>query len=299
MAKATKERTPEEQAKINERMAKARAARQNKNPKNETAKREVTEQPLSAEEILSINEVGTEPTPPVVPQEDTIAQPDIGDLMRQIQELKDTQWMLMQQTMRNQAGGAPQPQGATVKDGRLTGTVDKYNMNFALYPDPRERLAAEPKLARFAFPLNYELEWEIGESAYETIDKVRMREPKFTLTLIKIMIDDETGDDTGGRYDICRLIMHEDPVAALAIARDNGLEVDAEDETAFLNEMRYIRMRDWLLEAFYPSKPTVTKQKRDMVINGKLVSYWEKNAEVNQDGGVKKVDWDNLPKVRF
>lgn len=227
------------------------------------------------------------------PKEDTIIQPDIGDLIRQIQELKDTQWQLMRGQIQSQS------QDTAVSNGKLTGTIERYAVDPGLYPDPRERLSVEPRLARFAFSMNYELQWNIGESSYETIDHIRMKEPKFTLTLVRIMLDEDTGEPTNGRYDICRLIMHEDPTAALTIAREQGLDVSTIEEADFLNEMRYIRMRDWLLEAFYPSKPTISNQKRDMVINGKLVSYWEKNAEVADDTGTKKIDWDSIPKTKF
>lgn len=295
MAKAKQERTPEQIQAAKDRMAKVRAARQDKNPETKTEA-----QTLGAEEILSINQetpIEEMPTLPVDKQPDKMDEPDVGDLVRQVQELKA---MMFDQVMQNRPVASPTPEGVSVQNGKMTGTIDRYSMDLTRYPDPRDRLAQEPKLARFAFSMNYELEWEVGETAYENIERVRMREPKFTLTLIKIMIDEETGEPSNGRYDICRLIMHEDPVAALTIAREEGLNVDEMDEVFFLNEMRYLRMRDWLLEAFYPSKVTTSKNKRDMVINGKLVAYWEKTTEADGgDGGIKKLDWDNLPKVKF
>lgn len=271
-------------------------ASQNKNPK--TKETYIIENNINPQDSFPEGIPIEEPTNVPEIKEDTIVQPDVNELIKQIEELKAMQWQMMRDAMRE--GEKPSNVATAVSNGKLTGTVDKYSMDKMLYADPRERLAEEPKLKRFAFPLNYELEWEIGESAYETIDHIRMREPRFTLTLVKIMLDEDTGEDTNGRYDICRLIMHEDPVAAMTIAREHGLDVQADDETSFLNEMRYIRMRDWLLEAFYPSKPTVGKQKRDMVVGGKLVSYWEKNTEADSgDQGIRKTDWDNLPKVKF
>lgn len=295
MAKAKRVRSANQLANDKRLRDQAEARRQAKS-QNKNLETKTEPQVLGAEEILSINEttpIEEAPTMPTAPQPDTIAQPDIGDLMRQVQELKAYMFDNMGRPAVEQAK-------SSVQNGKLTGTVDRYSMDFDRYPDPRSRLTKEPKLARFAFTMNYELDWEIGESAYETIDHIRQREPKFTLTLIKIMIDEDTGEPTNGRYDICRLIMHEDPVAALIVARDNGLEVDEMDETTFLNEMRYIRMRDWLVDAFYPPKVQPQKQKTDRVINGKLVQYWEKAVEEGSgQGGIKKNDWDNIAKVKF
>lgn len=163
--------------------------------------------------------------------------------------------------------------------GKLTGTIEKYAMDPARYPDPSERLANEARLKRFGFKENYALRYEISSSEYTTIDNIRMREPKFILDLVRIVFDEETGIPTDGRYVEYRMIMHEDPDSALWVARENGLNVDDYDETTFLNEMRYLQMRDWLLECFYKPKSTSVTNKREMVINGKLVEYFEVSSE--------------------
>ena len=108
-------------------------------------------------------------------------------------------------------------------------------------------------------------------------------------------MDEVTGEPTSGRYEICRMIMHEDPDAALVVAKEQGIEVDTtQDEADFLNEMRYIRMRDWLLECFYPGASTASSKKRDMVVNGKLVTYFEVNDENSQG-----IDFSKLPRIKF
>lgn len=285
---------------------------QNKNPENilDMVKDTTSEVPVQepgvtvTSEQPNVQNILTDTAPDetevagVAPTEslnDTVTQPDYGELQRQIQELKDMQWAFMKGALAQDQDQQAPTQGGS---GKLTGTFIKYAMDPALYPSPVERLAQEPKLARFAFPLNYELQYEIEESAYETIDHIRTKEPRFTLTLVKIMLDEETGDDSGGRYDICRIIMHEDPTTALVIAQQEGIDVESMDEKVFLNEMRYVRMRDWLLDCFYPPKITTQKQKRDMVISGRLVQYWEKNVE-DGEAGITKVDWDKLPKIKF
>lgn len=248
--------------------AKMKAARENNTPKPD-------------EEIK-------QPTFTEVPKETILDENDLSALLRRVQELESSLWRQSQQ---------PQPEGAVgVNNGKLTGTYEKYKVAADLYPNPVERLKVEPKLARFAFPLNYELLFQITESNYETIDGIRMKEPKFTLDLIRIMLDEETGEPTNGRYTICRLVMHEDPDAALVIARDNGIDVEAEDEETFLNEMRYLRMRDWLLECFYPAPIQKVQNKRDMVINGQLVEYFEVNSE--SASGIPFAQLDAKKKLR-
>lgn len=230
--------------------ARDRYARQHQNPK-ETDEKEVEQAPTPASQQMT-------------PQEDTITSEDYADLLREIRELKKKVWQ-----------NETRPESIQLKGGKLIGTVTKYDLDAAVYPDPVSRLAKEPKLARYAFVENYDLKFNVSISEYETIDGIRTKEPKFTLELIGKIFDEETGELTKGRYIICRLIMHEDPGAALVIARDNDLEVDEADEEAFLNEMRYIRMRDWLTKCFVPEIPKKDNRKKEMVIGGKIVEYFE------------------------
>lgn len=164
--------------------------------------------------------------------------------------------------------------------GNLVGTFERYVVDPAYYPDPRQRLSQESRLQRLAFPLNYELDWKVSTTSYENIDGVRMKEPKFELDLIGIIMDEETGEPTNGRYIVRRSIFHEDPDAAIVMAREKGLEVDESNQRQFLDEMRYLRMRDWLFDIFWPPKPTGQKKnKKDMVIGGKMVEYYEVSSE--------------------
>lgn len=264
---------------------KMKAARQNKNLKNEKNE-EVTEQDNSAPDL----DAPLEPTPPGGQQTMVVSMDDYTALLKQIEEMKSIQWKLMGDSMNPDSG-------VGIENGRLLGTVERYRVDAKYYPDPSARLAEEPKLARFAFPLNYELDWSITTVAYTTIDGIRTKEPRFQLQLSRIMMDEETGEPTNGRYVICRLMMHEDPDTALTIAREQGVDIDEADEVAFLNEMRYIRVRDWLLEAFYPAPIKHDNGSREMVINGKLVTYYEKsNGKAEQ---TEKIDWDKMPRIKF
>lgn len=230
-------------------------------------------------------------THPEAQQETMQEEPNVSDLIKQIQELKDMQWKLMSQ----QVNGTNQT--AQVGVNGMTGTVDKYDMTEGIYPNPTARLAQEPKLQRFAFPINYELEFRVSETSYTTIDNIRMREPKFQLELQRVVLDEDSGDPTDDRWLVARLTMHEDPDTALVLARENGVDVEAQDEAAFLNEMRYLRMRDWLLNCFYPPKANEKIERKQTVIEGRLVEYWTKNTEGNT--GITKEQWDKTPRIKF
>lgn len=202
------------------------------------------------------------------PAQEVITNEDLQHLLKRIAELE-----------RGAQFKSPQAQ---VTSKGLIGTFEKYNVDPKLYPDPRLRLADEPRLKRFAFDVNYELGFEVSTTSYTTQDGINTKEPKFDIELYKIVMD-EDGEPTTGRYVIRRATFHEDPQAALAIAREHGLQVDESNEADFLNEMRYLRFRDWLIEAFYPPKNDVSKSnKKEMVVGGKLVEYFEKSGVESQ-----------------
>ena len=213
------------------------------------------------------------PKETIEPKEDTISGDDYSALLQEVREL------------RQRIDSKPEEERVGLQSGRLVGSVTKYNLTPSAYPDPAVRLAHESRLARFAFDENYILKFDVSTSEYTTIDNIRTKEPKFTLVLAAYMYDDESGektyesDGTPKAYVVRRLIMHEDPEAALVIARENGLDVDEANEEAFLNEMRYIRMRDFLLECFFPTPPKSINRKKEIVVGGKIVETFEVTTE--------------------
>jgi len=203
---------------------------------------------------------------------------DLDELRRRVDELTN---LLKAQTI-----SPPQPQTFTqsqptyaqpqITSTGLIGTLHKFNIDPNYYPDPTERLAKEPKLSRFAFGDNWELEYSVKTTEYTTIDNRRISEPQFTVQLIGKIFDD-AGEPTPGRYVRKQIIFFEDPDSALTVARERGLKPeDFGGEKTFLDEMRYLRIRDWLLENFYPSSNTQKREnKKQMVINNQVVEYFE------------------------
>ena len=202
------------------------------------------------------------------PQEPKVNQePDLQELLARIKELEGRNYN--------------QPQQPQVTARGMIGTVEKYDTNPALYSDPREKLAKEPRLQPFAFNVNYELQWLVDTTSYETKDGINMKEPKFTLQLNKIVLDDN-GEKTSKRIVINKVVMFEDPQTALIVARDNGIEVDESREIEFLNDMRYLRLRDWLMDTFYPPTSSAVNRQKQEVIGGKLVNVFEISSDTPQ-----------------
>lgn len=194
---------------------------------------------------------------------------DYSTLKAQVEELQ--RLLLSQQQA---------PQGPQITATGMIGTLRKYNTDPSYYPDPTDRLAKEPRLARFAFGENWELEYSVKTTEYTTLDNRRVSEPQFTVQLIGKVFD-EDGEPTAGRYVRKQIVFFEDPDSALSVARDNGVDPEAfGGERAFLDEMRYLRIRDWLLENFYPPSNTQKREnKRQMVIDNQVVEYFEVSSQ--------------------
>lgn len=254
--------------------------------------REVNAERLAKARAVKAAKNAPEPTPAPDPQplpvQPTETHDEYGDLLKRFEELK-TYVEHLSELQVVQPAQAPEGRPQFGNRGNLIGTFERYLVDPALYDDPRDRLSQEPRLQRFAFSHNYLLDWNIGVTQYETKDGVNTKEPKFTLKLNRIMMDEDTGELTNQAYTVCQMIFHEDPQAALIVAREQGIDPDRLDQRAFLNEMRYLRMRDWLIEAFYPPKPTASTRKKEVVIGNKLVQVFEINSENPQ-----KMPFDQL-----
>lgn len=195
---------------------------------------------------------------------------DMAELLARMAEMQREMNLLKQQPAAQE--------NVAVNRGKLTGTFEKYITDPTYYPSPNERLAHEPRLQRFAFRDNFELDFGTTKSFYETKDGINTTEPRFTLKLIRIVYDDDTGEPTNQRYVVSQLIFHEDPQTALTIAQDNEIPVETWGEKEFLDEMRYLRMRDWLIECFYPPAPAPVSDRRETVIGNRLVEVFTVNT---------------------
>ena len=222
----------------------------------------------------TVEDLPVEPTPNPEP----VLAPDqnIDEMKRQMAEMQETM-VLMRQALANQNQGQQNTGVSMNNQGELIGEWEKYLVDPSNYPDPTPRLKSEGRLRPIAFEYNYELEYEVGVSSYQTKSGKNIREPKFMITLNRVVMDDQ-GQPTNKRYIARKMVFHEDPQAAIVIARDNDIVVDKSDEKLFLNEMRYLRVRDWLFDIFWP-RPAQAKDKiREEVIGGSVVQVFTKNS---------------------
>lgn len=271
MAKQPTEKQLAARAKFAEQ-SRARAAERKAVKMAEASEDKLGEELEASTLVMPDIEPGDEP-------ETTISTAEYLELIKQIEEIKSSGFSALLQQLQNAQG--PQP-GNTVGmvNGKLVGSLEKFSLSPSDYPDPRTRLRKEPRLVRFAFSENYDLMWSVTVTEYTNIEQVRVKEPKFTLELGSKLyeedgepkLDPQTGEQLG--YIVSRLIMHEDPEAAMVIAQEQGLDVDETNEKAFLDEMRYFRMRDWLIECFYPAPIKQQKGKKEMVVGGKVVETY-------------------------
>lgn len=164
--------------------------------------------------------------------------------------------------------------------GKPQGVMQKYSIDPSYYNDPRDGLYDLPELKRQAMRENFHIDWEVEQLIYETKYGTSFSEPKFTLTLFQKRFDDEgkeivkTAPD--GKVYHPRIvrqvgIFFEDPVAAIKVAQELGLPIDNANTREFLEQMRFMRYKQWLLEIFNPTRPTSTATKRHQeVIGGKV-----------------------------
>lgn len=234
-------------------------------------------------------------TPPTVnPVPEVQGEQSIDDLKRMVEEMK-TQNQVIMMALANK--GASSNSGVSLGDGgRVLGVIEKYVIDPDLYPDPCERLSNEPRLQPMAFKLNYELYYKFSTSSYETKAGVNMTEPKFQVSLVRVVLDDE-GMPTDKRYVIKNMIFHEDPQAAIVIAREKGISLDDykdmdntdDNQKLFLNEMRYLRIRDWLFDTFWPKPASRLAGVKEEVIGGRIVPVFYKSSEE-----AAEVDFDKI-----
>lgn len=190
-------------------------------------------------------------------RENGVANETVEALLKRIEELEQRNFFQQ-----------PQP---------VVKAVTKWSIDPKDYPDPTERLANESRLEEHAFKQNFILKWEVGRVNYQH-DSVNYTEPKFRLELWKWIRDEDTNEKTTKQFRVHKATFFEDPDAAIQLARDRGHEVDENAQKPFLDEMRYLRMLDWLLEIFYPQPIKNKESVREEVIGNRLVPVLETSS---------------------
>lgn len=207
---------------------------------------------------------------------ETISQDDDVEAMKR--RLRELESYIFNQPRQPQATG---PQ--VTQRGTVVGTLEKFPVDPKHYPAQEEifeRLLNERRLTLQGFGRDWwDIEYEVSSVNYDTKDGLNVTEPKFQVRLIRIIPHPETNEPSNRRYTLHKLTLFEDPRAAVQTAREHGLEVDEANERRFLDEMRYLRIRDWVIESFYPPKPTQDRtNKREEVIGNRLVEVFEANS---------------------
>jgi hypothetical protein len=240
------------------------------------------------EDAYLLNGLSVGEMPPVVevsPPDDSAQEntktDDVAALWAYIKELESRQFFQQ---------APPVQQTAQVTSQGIVGTTVKYN-DPKSYPDPRDRLFQEPRLTIQGFNRDWwDLEWAVSAFRWQGKDNLWFSEPKFDLQLIRI-VPDEEGMPSKRRYVLHKVTLFEDPDAAMQVANQYGLEVPEHLEQAFLDEMRYLRIRDWVLESFYPPKPTQQKMNKvETVIGNKLVEVYEINSAESTEVPFQNLD---------
>lgn len=172
--------------------------------------------------------------------------------------------------------------------GRAVGVMQKYSVDPADYANPIPELMAVKELERFAFKENYYMTWDVEQTQYETKYGTSFSEPRFQLRLYKRLYDedgtpmvkvDNTGKpvlDAQGKeqfraYLVKQAFFFEDPAASMKEALALGIPVTNANSKDFLEKMRKLRYRQWLVEIFNRPKTSSTSRKEQMVIGSSIV----------------------------
>lgn len=226
------------------------------------------------------------PAPQATGQSNEMLEKLVLRLMDEIDELKKTKNPDMTPEAALQYTAQMQGQPVVGRNG-IQGKMFRYPIEPDYYPNPVERLYDEPTLSRFNLRENYFFDWEVEGVEYEKYG-VTYAEPKFTVRLFRKLYGDD-GLPNGQFALINRQIQHEDEVVARAAADRLGLTESFENFQEMMNEVRFLRIRQWLLDLFKPPQvETHNKQPTQMVIDGKVVEVFDTEALIDGESGVSK-----------
>lgn len=181
-------------------------------------------------------------------------------------------------------------QGYDINVGKngIQGRVFKYPIEKGFYPDPTSRLYDEPRLSRYNLRENFVFDWDVEGVEYEKYG-VTYAEPRFTVRLFRKLFEDDAVTPNGKVALVNRAIVHEDEIVARIGADKLGLTNSFESHQDMLNEMRYYRFRQWLLDLFTPPKVEQhNKQATQMVIDGKVVEVFDTEVLIEKSAAESK-----------
>jgi hypothetical protein len=168
--------------------------------------------------------------------------------------------------------------------GGVQGIQYKYPVEKSYYPDPTERLYDEPSLKRFAMRENFLFKWDVVGEVYEKAN-ITYSEPRFSVELFRRLFDDD-GTPTGKMVLVNRQFQMEDELTARIAADKLGLTNTFERFEDLMTEMRYYRIRRWLLGIFTPpSVNAFKKRSTTMVIGGKVVEVYDTEELTDAESG--------------
>lgn len=209
-------------------------------------------------------------------------------LLAEVEELKKTKNPYM--TPEAALTYTAQVQGYNTNIGAngVQGRIFRYPVEKGFYPDPTERLYDEPRLKRFGLRDNFFFDWDVEGVEYEKYG-VTYAEPRFTVRLFRRMFAEDGVTPTGQMALVNRQVLHEDEVVARAAADKLGIQDQFESFQDMMNEMRYYRIRQWLLDLFTPPELNSHKaQPRQMVIDGKVVEMFDTEALIDKSAAESK-----------
>ena len=176
--------------------------------------------------------------------------------------------------------------------GQVVGTVTKFNIDPNYYPNPVEDLLddfdRDRRLSRLNIRDNFYISWDITAKPYQTKDNLSVQEPTFHVTIHQNRYDDE-GNDTGEFIIRKTLHFNEDEELARLYAAEQGIEVNDEQLRDLLDKVRYQRVRDFIVEYFFPPRNfDLNTDSQELAIDGAVVKVITKS---NVKG------WDKAPKI--
>lgn len=223
-----------------------------------------------------------ESSPQVEKQTVTVDLEILQNLMAKVEALENNQ--TVKPSAEEQLTTSAQMQGVVTNTG-VQGRVFKYPIEKSFYPDPTERLYDEPLLKRYNLRENFYFSWDVEGVEYEKYG-ITYAEPRFTVQLFRRIFDEDGITPSGQLALVNRAIQHEDEVVARKAAEKLGLTETLTDMRSLMDEMRYYRLRQWLMDLFTPVKVNHhNRQATQMVIDGKVVEVFDTEAIIDGETG--------------